>query len=171
MQKIANLLDGFCRLTGKLFSWFLVILILEIAVNVTLRYTLNITSVLSYELEWHLFASVFLLATGWALTEDRHVRVDVFYQKFKPKTQAWINIIGTTVLLIPFCLVAISESLSFVISSYQINESSPDPGGLPFRWIIKSTIPLGFFFLLMAGISQLIQQGQIIISKTEGGRQ
>jgi len=169
MQRIAILLDSFCRLTGKLFSWFLVILIFEIAINVTLRYTLNITSVLSYELEWHLFASVFLLATGWALTEDRHVRVDVFYQKFKPKTQAWINLIGTVFLLLPFCIVSISESISFVLSSYTINESSPDPGGLPFRWIIKSTIPLGFFLLLLAGISQLIQQGQIILSKTEGG--
>lgn len=123
------------------------------------------TSAASFELEWHLFAAIFLLGAAYTLQEDKHVRVDVFYHRFSDKTKAWVNLIGTLILLIPFCVISFSESLSFVNSSFQLGETSPQPGGLPARWIIKSTIPAGFFLLGLQGISLITKS---LITLTDG---
>lgn len=128
-----------------------------IVIDVLLRYTLSITSAASFELEWHLFAAIFLLGAAYTLKEDKHVRVDVFYDRFSDTTKAWVNLIGGLILLLPFCVVAFWESLSFVQNSYMLNETSPQPGGLPARWIIKSTIPAGFLLLGLQGISSITQ--------------
>ena len=153
---------------GKAVSWLSLLLVIIIVVDVILRYTLSITSAASFELEWHLFAAIFLLGAAYTLKEDKHVRVDVFYHRFSPKTKAWVNLLGTAVLLLPFCVVAFWESIAFVNSSFQLNETSPQPGGLPARWIIKSTIPVGFFLLGLQGIS-LITQSILIIAN--GGKE
>lgn len=135
---------------------------LVIVADVILRYSLSITSAASSELEWHLFAAIFLLGAAYTLQEDKHVRVDVFYHRFSETSKAWVNLIGTITLLLPFCAIAFWESLSFVSSSFQLGETSPQPGGLPARWIIKSTIPTGFLLLGLQGIS-LISKSIITI--------
>ncbi|WP_420317511.1 TRAP transporter small permease subunit [Ekhidna sp.] len=149
---------------GKAVSWLTLILVLVIVVDVILRYTLSITSAASFEMEWHLFAAIFLIGAAYTLSEDKHIRVDVFYHRFSPKSKAWVNLIGTFFLLLPFSFVAFWESLSFVQSSFLLNETSPQPGGLPARWIIKSTIPLGFLLLGLQGISLMINSVTIIIN-------
>ncbi len=138
---------------GKGISWLTLLLVLFIIVDVLLRYVFNITSVASFELEWHLFALIFLLGTPWTLQEDRHVRVDVFYNRFSAQTQAWINLLGTFFLLFPLCSITFWESLSFVASSYRLNETSAQPGGLPYRWALKAVIPLSFLLLGLQGVS------------------
>lgn len=146
-------LDRIIAIIGKASSWLTLLLVLVIVIDVFLRYVFSITSAASFELEWHLFAIVFLIGAAWTLQEDKHVRVDVFYHRFSEKKKAWVNLIGTIFLLLPFCGVGFWESLSFVESSYQIGETSPQPGGLPARFLIKSTIPIGFFLLGLQGIS------------------
>ncbi|MEM7298970.1 MAG: TRAP transporter small permease subunit [Bacteroidota bacterium] len=146
-------LDRIIAIIGKASSWLTLLLVLVIVVDVFLRYVFSITSAASFELEWHLFAIIFLIGAAWALQEDKHVRVDVFYHRFSEKKKAWVNLISTVFLLLPFCSVGFWESLSFVESSYQIGETSPQPGGLPARFLIKSTIPIGFFLLGLQGIS------------------
>ena len=143
-------------------SWLTLILVLVIVVDVLLRYTLSITTAASFELEWHLFAAIFLLGAAYTFKEDKHVRVDVFYDRFSDYTKAWVNLTGGLVLLLPFCAIAFWESLSFVQSSYQLGETSPQPGGLPGRWVIKSTIPAGFFLLGLQGISSIIKSLKIL---------
>ncbi|WP_436517962.1 TRAP transporter small permease subunit [Ekhidna sp. To15] len=140
---------------GKVTSWLTLLLVFIIVIDVILRYSLSITSAASFELEWHLFAAIFLLGAAYTLKEDKHVRVDVFYDRFSDKTKAWVNLIGGLMLLLPFCVVAFWESLTFVQNSYMLNETSPQPGGLPARWIIKSTIPIGFLLLGLQGISSI----------------
>ena len=142
---------------GKTISWLLLILILVIVIDVFLRYIFSITSAASFELEWHLFAVIILIGSAYTLQEDRHVRVDVFYDRFSYKIKAWINLSGTLLFLIPFCTITFLESLSFVRSSYDLGETSPQPGGLPWRWIIKSVIPSGFFLLGLAGLSIVLR--------------
>lgn len=105
------------------------------------------------ELEWHLFAIIFLLSAGYTLKIDEHVRVDVFYSRFSEKKQAWINLFGSLFFLIPFCVILIVSSENFVFISFRVGETSPDAGGLPARYILKALIPISFFFLLMQGIS------------------
>jgi TRAP-type mannitol/chloroaromatic compound transport system permease small subunit len=107
------------------------------------------------ELEWHIFAVLFLMGASYTLLKDSHVRVDLFYSTFTTKRKAWINLIGTVVFLIPFVLLVIYSSHNYVMSSFSFSESSPDPGGLPARYALKAFIPLSFTFLLLQSISLL----------------
>ncbi|MEO9872800.1 TRAP transporter small permease subunit [Ekhidna sp.] len=159
-----TLIDKLNNTIGKAVSWLTLLLVLVIVVDVILRYSLSMTSAASFELEWHLFAIVFMLGASWALQEDKHVRVDVFYHKFSEVSKAWVNLVGTIVLLLPFCAVAFWESLSFVKTSYLLGETSPQPGGLPMRYIIKSTIPIGFLLLGLQGISLSIKSLKTILN-------
>ncbi|SNS93666.1 TRAP-type mannitol/chloroaromatic compound transport system, small permease component [Ekhidna lutea] len=157
-----TLIDKLNSAIGKGVSWLTLVLVLVIVIDVILRYSLSITSAASFEMEWHLFAAIFLLGAAFTLKNDKHVRVDVFYHNFSDKTKAWVNLIGTLTLLLPFCGVALWESLSFVQSSYQLGETSPQPGGLPARWVIKSTIPAGFLLLGLQGISLILSSYKTI---------
>ena len=161
MKSVENLI----RLIGKAVSWLSLLLVVVILVDVLLRYFFSITSAASAELEWHLFASLFMLSAAWALQEDRHVRVDLIYQRFSPITKAWINLIGTLFFLLPLCWVAGVESLSFVKASFELGETSPDPGGLPARYLIKATIPISFLLLALQGLVE-IGKSFIIIAKS-----
>lgn len=148
-----RVIDRTVSFVGKAVSWLTLVLVLVIVIDVILRYAFSITSAASFEMEWHLFAAIFLLGAGYTLQQDKHVRVDVFYSKFSTKTKAWINLCGGCILLIPFCIVGFWESLSFVYSSFRIDETSPQPGGLPARWIIKAVIPLSFVILGLQCVS------------------
>ena len=152
-----SIIDRMVKHIGVAVSWLTLILVLVIVIDVTLRYLFNSTSAASFELEWHLFALIFLVGASYTLQEDKHVRVDVFYHRFSERKKAWVNIIGTLVLLLPFCAIAFWESISFVESSFSVRETSPDPGGLPARYIIKSAIPVGFLLLGLQGISVLMK--------------
>lgn len=152
---------------GKSVSWLALVLVAVIIVDVLLRYFFSITSAASFELEWHLFAALFMLATAWTLQQDRHVRVDLFYQRFSFKGKAWVNLIGTVFFLLPFCVVAGYESLSFVKASFELGETSPDPGGLPARYLIKSTIPISFLLLGLQGILEVIKNIRIIADPSD----
>lgn len=151
------LIEKIVKAVGKGVSWLTFLLVVVIVTDVFLRYTFNTTSAVSFELEWHLFALIFLLSAAWTLQEDRHVRVDVFYHRFSKKTRAWINLIGTLFLLIPFCSVAFWESLSFVENAYRIRETSPDPGGLPARYLIKAAIPTALLLLILQGMAIILR--------------
>lgn len=142
---------------GKYTSWLTTVLVLVVVFDVITRYVFNYSSVAIQELEWHLFAILFLMGAAYTLQNDDHVRVDLFYSKFNAKQKAWLNILGTTIFLIPFTLLIIYASQNYVLNSFALNESSPDPGGLPARYILKAFIPLSFTFLLLQGISLLFK--------------
>ncbi len=165
MLRLAKSIDKLNEWIGKAASLLSILLVAVIIVDVFLRYVFNTTSVASAEFEWHLFALIFLLGSAWTLKNDGHVRVDLFYQNFSEKRKAWINLLGCLFLLLPFCYVGFSESLSFVRSSYIVGETSPDPGGLPARYLIKAVIPTGFFLTGLQGISMLLTNLKTIASR------
>ena len=148
-DKTANLIKKLC----SRLSFFLVILLSS---DVLLRYIFNFSTASLYELEWHVFAIIFLLGSVHTLHADEHVRVDVFYSKFSKKNKRLVNLIGNLFFLIPFGLVISYTSIPFVADSYNILESSPDPGGLPFRFLIKSMITISFFLLSVIGFMRII---------------
>lgn len=158
-------IDRINQTIGKATSWLTLLLVLVIVVDVSLRYAFSITSAASFELEWHLFAIIFLLGAAYTFQQDRHVRVDVFYDRFSERSKAWVNLIGTFFLLLPFCVVTAYESFSFVRSSYELKETSPQPGGLPATWVIKSVIPLGFMLLALQGVSVILTSIKTLRSK------
>ena len=164
MSKLSNFIDLLTEQVGKLIAWLTLILVAIIGVDVLLRYAFNKSTAALFEIEWHLFAILFLVGAGYTLRHDKHVRVDVFYSRFSEKTKAWVNLIGAILFLIPFCIVVIKTSIPFVTASYQIMESSADPGGLPYRFIVKSFIPIGMSFLLLQGISESLKSLNIILN-------
>lgn len=153
MIRIIKALDYFIETIGRWVSWLSLVLVGLVVVDVVLRYVFNWSSSANQEMEWHLFAVLFLLGAAYTLQHDKHVRVDVFYARFSETNKAWVDLIGTLIFLIPFCVVIIYSSIPFVTDAMQIGESSPEPGGLPYRFVIKSAIPVGAFLLLVQACS------------------
>ena len=153
LKHICAWIDALNDRVGRVVAWATLLLVLVTFVDVVMRYFFNTSYVFTQELEWHVFAFIFLIGAGYTLKNDGHVRVEVFYGKLSPKGRAWINLVGVLLFLIPSCLVFIKTSIPFVMESFRIVEGSPDPGGIPFRFILKSCIPVGYSLLLLQGIS------------------
>ena len=160
---LTNWIDRTNTLIGNLFSWLTTLLVVVICLDVLMRYVFANSYAAVTEMEWHLFAAIFMMGAAYTLKHDKHVRVDVFYARFSEKGKAWVNLTGTILFLLPFCFVVIQSSIPFVQNSFKIMETSPDPGGLPARFIIKSVIPLGFSLLLLQGISEILKSIKTLI--------
>ncbi len=148
-----KLIDNLNEKIGNWVSWLTAVLTLVVSYDVFVRYFLKESSVGFQEFEWHLFAIIFLLSSAYTLKIDRHVRVDVFYTRMSDKKKAFVDLFGTLIFLIPFSVVLILASKNFVINSFIMGETSPDAGGLPARYILKSIIPISIFLLLLQGIA------------------
>lgn len=148
---------------GQKIAWLNVALILLIGLDVVLRYAFNVGYVALGELEWHLFALVFLLGMGYSLRYDQHVRVDVFYTQFSEKRKAWVNLLGSIFFLLPFCIICIYSGARFSYHSFQFLEGSPNPNGLPALYLIKGSIAVGFVFLLLQTFALIFSSWLVII--------
>ncbi len=157
LRKCARFIDNINEKVGFAASWLTTILVVVVCYDVFTRYLLKKSSVAAQELEWHIFAVIFLVGAAYTLKHDKHVRVDVLYARFSPKRKAIINMIGCVIFLMPFIIMIIWTSRNFVANSYMFGETSPDPGGLPARYVLKGFIPLGFFFLFMQALSLLFK--------------
>lgn len=138
---------------GRGVAWTTFIVVIVVFVDVVMRYVFKTSFVFTQELEWHLFAFIFLMGAGYTLLKDGHVRVDIIYQRLGPKAQAWVNLIGVLFFLLPGCYMIIHTSVIFVSNSWSVMEGSPDPGGIPYRFVLKACIPAGFVLILLQGIS------------------
>lgn len=148
---------------GNFIAWIAALLVCVVFVDVCMRYLFNTSFVFVQEMEWHLFGFIFLMGAGYTLLHDGHVRVDVIYQRVSPRAKAWINLIGVLLFLIPGCYLVIQTSTKFALNSWSMLEGSPDPGGIPFRFIIKSAIPVGFTLMFLQGIAMGIESVFTII--------
>lgn len=165
LKKIANLLETINKYVGKGVSYLTGALVLLVCINVFTRYAFGITVIWLVELEIYFFALIFLLGAGYAFQHDKHVRVDVFYSEGKPKTKAWVNLIGGILFLLPWCVVVLQVAYRYAQNSFLINESSSQPGGLPALYLLKSAIFIGFTFLLLQAIASVIRSLIIILDK------
>ena len=153
LKSLARWIDTLNEYVGRGVSWVSLGLVLVVFVDVVMRYLFKTSFVFTQELEWHLFAFIFLIGAGYTLLKDGHVRVDIVYQRLGYKSRAWVNFIGVILFLIPGCTMIILTSWKYVYNSWSILEGSPDPGGIPFRFVLKSCLPVGFTLLLLQGIS------------------
>jgi len=151
-----NLIHQYSKWLGRLAAILLILLLLNVFYDVVMRYLFNDVSIGMQELEWHLYASIFLLGVPYALTHNGHVRVDVIYERQSVKARAWIDIFGVLIFLLPFCLLVGYYSLNFVADSFSMSEQSGDPGGLPYRWLIKSVIPFAFLSMALCGLGFML---------------
>lgn len=151
-----NLIHHYSKWLGKLSAILLILLLLNVFYDVIMRYLFNDVSIGMQELEWHLYASIFLLGVPYALTHNGHVRVDIIYERQSIKARAWIDIFGVLIFLLPFCLLVGYYGLNFVAESFSMNEQSGDPGGLLYRWLIKAVIPFAFFSMALCGLGFML---------------
>ena len=140
---------------GKAISYIWLILLGVIVVNVLMRYAFSEGRIELEELQWHLYSIGFLLGLSYAYQADTHIRVDVVHERMSLRAQAWVELYGIILFLLPFIALVLIYGLPFVASSFALNEISPSPGGLPLRWLIKAFLPLGFMLLLLAVLARL----------------
>ena len=152
---IDNFFEKLNKYLGNITAILMLLVMLNVFIDVLLRYFLHTGSIASQEMEWHLFSVMFLFGISYALQDESHVRVDFIYDNLSIKRKAMINIIGTLFMLIPFAIFIAYGSYDFVVDSYDYNEISEDPGGLTHRWIIKSMIPLAFATLILSAFGYI----------------
>lgn len=153
LSRVANRLDAIVDWTGRATAWLTLVLVLLIAGEVLARYAFSLGSVALQELEWHLLAVIGLWGIAYTQKEEGHVRVDVLYQYFSPRTKLWLELLSALFLMFPIALYIAYLSLGFVEQAYKIGEISPDPGGLTHRWILKSFITTGFLLLAIQSVA------------------
>lgn len=167
LKQLANGIDRFNEAVGRALSWLVLALTLLVAYDVTMRYFFQSGSIAIQELEWHLFSLIFLLGAAYTLKHDAHVRLDLFYKSrfMDARRRAWVNLAGSLLFLIPFCVLVAVSAWPFVSQAYLFAEGSPDPGGLPFRWILKAAIPLGFLLLVAQGLAEALKNLAVLLDR------
>lgn len=167
ITRIINLIDAFSEWSGRLVSWLILAMVLIVGYDVAMRYLFQTGSVALQELEWHLFALLFLLGSAYTFKHEGHVRVDIFYKSrwMNDRRRAWLDLFGGIFLLLPFCLLVIISSFPFIENAFVIREASPDPGGLPWRFLLKAAIPIGFGMILLQGVAHMLRCIAFLMSK------
>src|SRR5690606_6011970 len=160
--RFASWIDRINEGVGRFVCWLTLLMVLVGAFNAIVRYLdrytgLGLSSNTYIELQWYLYSLVFLLGAAYTLRHDAHVRVDIFISRLSPRGRAWINLLGTLLFLIPFCIFMLWTGWPSVSNSWAVREMSPDPGGLPRYWI-KTAVPVAFVLLLVQGVSMAIKQ-------------
>jgi len=150
LLKLEKFFDRFSDVMGWIAGALNLVMLLNVFYDAIARYFFNTGSIALQEIEWHLFSMVFLFGIAYALKEDGHVRVDILYDRFSPRWKAIVNIGGTLLLLLPLSILIIEGSIWYVHEAFTSGEISGDPGGLKYRWLIKSVIPASFVFLLVS---------------------
>jgi TRAP-type mannitol/chloroaromatic compound transport system permease small subunit len=151
---------------GRATSWLCILLVLVTVFDVTMRYVFARGSIALQELQWHLYSLIFLLGAGYTLSHNAHVRVDILYGRLQPRWRAWIELLGGLLLLLPFVIVVIYTSYDFVAKAWQVREPSPNPGGLPTWFLLKTFIPIGFGLLGLQGIAKILQASLILAGRS-----
>ncbi len=167
LQQLSLRINNLNEWVGRATAWLTALLAIVVFFDVVARKLFNFSKIWIMDIEWHLYAMIFLLAAGYALKHDRHVRVDLFYEKFTSKDKAMCNFWGYLLFLIPWCIAVIYFSYGYAMESFLINEGSPEPGGLPARYFIKFCITLGMVLLLLQAIAGLIDAGLELFQKKE----
>lgn len=170
MKKILKIVDFILDIIGYICAFIVFLMLLNVFYDVISRYFFRYSSIAMQEMEWHLFSLSFIIGMSYALKSNSHVRVDIFYDKMKPKNKAIINIFGSLFFILPFSLVLICGGYDFFSESLEINEISGDPGGLPYRWLIKSSILVSFVLLLLSTFSFIMHNIYILKGDSEANK-
>lgn len=160
---LADCIDSFIKRLCVGIGWLYVVLVLVIILQVVLRKGFSSGLIMLEELQWHLYALCVMFGLAYAQVNNAHIRVDLFYTKFRKRTKYIIEILGILCLVMPFISIVFLHSLDFLAESYRINESSDAPSGLPYRWIIKGVIPVSFALLALAMLSRLYRDTVLLL--------
>ena len=156
-----NTIDKVTHVISYFTAFILVLLVLLIVYDATARYIFSVGSTALQELEWHFYDVIILFSISYALKHNSHVRVDIFYDKFSKKMQTLVDIFAILFFILPLSFLIIYIGFDFVHLSFIQNEASSDPGGLSYRWIVKSLMPLAFLFVTLQAFGELAKKLQV----------
>ncbi len=154
---LSRLIDRCSEFIGRWVAWLVLAAVLISAANAIVRKAFNISSNAYLEIQWYLFAAVFLLAAGYTMLRQGHVKIDVIAGRFSKRTQIWIDIVGLAFFVLPLVFTVIQLSWPLVVRAYVMNEYSSNAGGL-IRWPVFAMLPLGFLLLGIQAVSELIKR-------------
>jgi TRAP-type mannitol/chloroaromatic compound transport system permease small subunit len=157
LLSLSRLIDRLSEFVGRWLAWLVLAAVLISTVNAVIRKAFNYSSNAFLEVQWYLFAAVFLLAAGYTLLRQEHVKIDVISGRFSKRAQIWIDIVGLCLFLLPFVVVVIRMTMPLVLRAYDSGEMSNNSGGL-IRWPVFALLPLGLLLLGMQGVSELIKR-------------
>lgn len=175
LLSLSNAINAVLRIVAHLGAWFFIACIFTICFDVLTRKFgfqlrmggLDLGSTRLQELEWHFHAVIFLTWLGYAYVRNAHVRIDVFTGGMPARKQAWLELLGCIVFAIPYLFMALPHAHDFVVLSFQQQEGSPTPNGLPLRWIIKAFLYYGFWSVLLAVISVMCRHVVFLFGSSE----
>ena len=154
---LSQWLDAVLTAIGKAASWLWIVVTGVIIWAVVGRYVFGQGSVLLEEIQWHLAGIGWLLGLAYTLVVDDHVRVDVIHERLSLRAQGWVELFGLAFLLLPFLVISVNEMVPYAINSWEVDETSQAPGGLPHRWVLKFIIALAFTLIIVAALSRLLK--------------
>lgn len=154
---LARAIDALTEGVGRLVIWLVLVATLISAGNALTRYLLGASSNAWLEIQWYLFGAIFLLAAGYTLKHNGHVRIDIFYNRFGPRGRAWIDLAGGLLFLLPMALLLAWLAWPMFLEAWVTQEHSPDAGGL-LRWPVKLLLPAGFGLLALQGVAEVIKR-------------
>jgi len=157
LLKLSQLIDSITEFVGKSIIWIVLVVTLISCGNAIMRYTINYSSNAFLEIQWYLFAAIFLFGAGYTLKKNEHVRIDLISGKFSKRGQAWIDIFGIIFFLMPMAIAIMWMSWPIFLLALKTNEMSSNAGGLTL-WPARLMVPVGFFLLVMQGVSELIKR-------------
>jgi TRAP-type mannitol/chloroaromatic compound transport system permease small subunit len=164
LQKLSRLIDALNEFVGRWIYWLVLIVVLESAGNAIVRKIFNSSSNALLEMQWYLFSAIFLLAAGYTLLHNEHVRIDIIQSRLSPRAQAWVDIFGLVFFLGPMVLVFIWLSWPWFLRTYLEGEISGSAGGL-ILWPARLLVPIGFMLLALQGLSELIKRVAFLAGK------
>ena len=165
LHAFVHYIDNFTDRSGRLLAWLALGMALVTALIVVLRYGFNIGSIAAQEAVIYMHGCLFMLGAAYALKSGAHVRVDIFYRDFSPRTRAWVNSLGGIVFLLPLCVFICFASWDYVAESWKIREISPEPGGIPAVFMLKSLIPLMACNLFLQGLAETLRSALVLVEK------
>lgn len=157
LLKLSAAIDRLNERIGRAAAWLTLLAVMICTINAIVRYTVNMSSNGWLEMQWYLNAAMFMLVAAYTLKKNAHVRIDVIAGKLTPRAQAWIDIVGGLLFLLPVSLIIAWYSWPALVNSFHINEMSSDHGGL-IRWPVRLVIPLAFVLLSLQGVSEIIKR-------------
>jgi TRAP-type mannitol/chloroaromatic compound transport system permease small subunit len=157
LLSLSKRIDRLSEWIGRWVAWLVLAAVLISTGNAVMRKAFNMSSNAFLEVQWYLFAAVFLLAAGYTLLRQEHVKIDVVSGRFSKRTQIWIDIVGICVFLLPFTYMITKLAMPLVINAYATQEVSSNAGGL-IRWPVFALLPIGMVLLALQAVSELIKR-------------
>jgi len=163
LHTLVRTIDRFTEVCGRLLIWLALGMAILTAFIVVFRYGFNIGSIFAQEAIIYMHGALFLLGASFALKTGAHVRVDIFYRNYSPRTRAWVDSLGGIVFLLPLCIFIIGSSWDYVSESWSMREVSAEPGGIPAVFLLKTLIPMSAFMLALQGLAEILRNALQLI--------